>query len=290
MRIGRRDVLTTAMYAATGACLAALGGYVYCTNVEPSWLEVEHVTVPLRLPTGLEGLRVAQLGDLHLYPFTPLRLVRRAVDMVNELGPDLVLLTGDYVTGGYVNDSAEAISDLAPVLAGLDPTYGVYAILGNHDLWTDATTIRRGLEKQGIPVLVNQARTIQVGRELLAVAGLDDAWSGTPNLISALEGVPDGPPVILMMHEPDVADRLALDGRVSLQLSGHSHGGQVRLPGRGAPVLPYLGRKYDQGLYRVGHMWLYTTRGIGVVAPPVRLNCRPEVTLITLVGGDGQGG
>ena len=102
------------------------------------------------------------------------------------------------------------------------------------------------------------------------------------DLDAALEGAPDRSTVILLAHEPDFADRVAADGRVALQLSGHSHGGQVRLPFIGAPMLPHLGRKYPYGLRRVGSMWLYTNRGVGVIAPPVRFNCRPEVTLLTL--------
>jgi predicted MPP superfamily phosphohydrolase len=168
-------------------------------------------------------------------------------------------------------------------LASLNAKYGIFAVLGNHDLWTDAVVVRAGLEREGVPVLVNQGVTLSVGRDNIYLAGLDDAWSGQPDLSAALDGSATDIPVILLAHEPDVADISALDGRVSLQLSGHSHGGQVRLPGVGAPILPYLGQKYEQGVYRVNNMWVYTNRGLGVIPPPVRLNCPPEITEITLV-------
>jgi predicted MPP superfamily phosphohydrolase len=111
---------------------------------------------------------------------------------------------------------------------------------------------------------------------------LDDGWSGNPDLEATLDGAPSDVPVVLLCHEPDLADQYSLDGRVSLQLSGHTHGGQIRLPGVGALILPYLGRKYDLGLYKVNHMLLYTNRGIGVISEPVRYNCPPEITQFIL--------
>ncbi|MBM3189132.1 MAG: metallophosphoesterase [Chloroflexi bacterium] len=277
-RITRRQLLMAAGPGLLGGAVALAGGYGYATHVEPGWLAVERVRVPLAsLPPALEGLTVALMSDLHLGRYTPLDRIVRAVRVVNCLAPDLVLLGGDYVL-----HSAELIHALAPALAELSPRLGIYAALGNHDLWTDAETIRGGLEGVGIPVLVNEGRLLGAGGEGLYVAGLDDGWSGLPDLDRALADCPAGCLVLLLMHEPDWADRWAGDERVALQLSGHSHGGQVRLPGIGAPVLPLYGRKYDAGLYRVGAMWLYTTRGIGVIGPPVRLACRPEITEITL--------
>jgi predicted MPP superfamily phosphohydrolase len=125
---------------------------------------------------------------------------------------------------------------------------------------------------------------LDIGGELLYLAGVDDGWSGQPDLKAALDEHRGNTPVILLAHEPDLADAFARDGRVSLQLSGHTHGGQVRVPALGPIILPYLGQKYDQGLHRVNDMWIYTNRGLGVIPPPVRLNCRPEITEITLVG------
>jgi uncharacterized protein len=210
--------------------------------------------------------------------YTQLELVQKAVTLANGLQPDLIVLTGDYVL-----ESEESIFELAPALAALNARYGIFTVLGNHDLWTNAKTVRRGLQQAGLPVLINEGVSLSVGPAELYLAGLDDGWSGQPDLKPALAQLPPDTPAILLAHEPDLADTFALDGRISLQLSGHSHGGQVRLPGLGAPVLPYLGQKYDQGLYQVGSMWLYTNRGIGLGPAPIRFNCPPEITEITLV-------
>lgn len=280
MRLNRRTFLKLAGITVAGGCLAGIGGYQYSTRLEPNWLVVEQVQLPLKnLKAGLEGFKIVQMSDIHLHPFTDEAFVREAVDRANSLQPDLIVLTGDYVYAG-----AESIFDLAPVLASLQARYGLFSVLGNHDLWTDAAIVKAGFERERLPVLRNQGVALAVGQATLYLAGLDDIWSGQPDLGAALAGAPPDTPVILLAHEPDFADLAARDGRVSLQLSGHSHGGQIRLPGIGAPVLPYLGQKYDQGRYRVNQMWLYTNRGLGVINPPVRFNCPPEITEITLVG------
>ncbi len=279
MGVSRRSFLKLAGMTVAGTCLLGIGGYQYSTRIEPNRLVVEPVQVPIKnLKPGLEGFRIVQLSDIHLHPFIQIEFVEKAVELVNNLKPDLITLTGDYVYEG-----ADSVFELAPVLASLNAKYGIFAVLGNHDLWTDAAVVRAGLEREGVSVLVNQGVTLSVGRDNIYLAGLDDVWSGQPDLSAALDGSATDIPVILLAHEPDFADMSALDGRVSLQLSGHSHGGQVRLPGVGAPILPYLGQKYEQGVYRVNNMWVYTNRGLGVIPPPVRLNCPPEITEITLV-------
>ena len=177
----------------------------------------------------------------------------------------------------------DSIFELASPLAGLDARHGLFAVLGNHDMWTKPSVITNALEYQGIQLMRNSGVTITQGGQELHLAGSDDAWSVYPDLKVTLADKPADAPAVLLMHEPDLADAVALDGRVALQLSGHSHGGQVRIPGIGPLVLPYLGEKYHYGLYQINQMWLYTTRGIGVIQPPVRFNCRPEVTEVTLV-------
>ena len=245
---------------------------------DTSAVVTEQIQIPLKnLAPALEGFKIVQLSDLHLQPYTQIELIQQTVDKANALQPDLIVLTGDYVTR-----KAEPIFELAPVLATLNARYGVFSIFGNHDLWTDVNVVRTGLEEAGLSILQNQGVTLGVGSALLYLAGVDDGWSGQPDLDAALNQQPSNTTTILLAHEPDLADSFAQDGRISLQLSGHSHGGQVRIPGIGAPVLPNLGRKYDHGLYNVDDMWLYTNRGIGLVFP-VRINCPPEITEITLV-------
>lgn len=274
-RLNRRQFLKLLGASVASGGLSALGGYGYATQVEPYRLSVERLTLPLTgWPERLAGLTVAQLSDFHLYPFTPLWFVEEAVAATNALQPDVVVLTGDYVS-----DSAESIFDLAPVLARLNPRLGLAAILGNHDHWAGAPTVRRGLRAAGIPLLENSCLTLSNG---LIIAGLDDPWAGRPDLPATLAGVSGNAPLLLLAHEPDFADEFTQDPRVRLQLSGHSHGGQVRLPGLGAPFLPRYADKYDLGLYQVNQAWLYTNRGIGMTGAPVRFNCPPEITLITL--------
>ena len=242
-------------------------------------LSVEHVTISIHnLHPALDGFRIAQLSDMHLYPWTHLEFIQSAVQRANQLKPDLIVLTGDYVS-----HIAAAIHDLEPVLGQLNATHGVFAVLGNHDHWTDPEVVRTGLRNAGLTVLHNQSVPISVGKGSFHLAGLDDGWAGQADLSAALAHTPVGIPVVLLMHEPDLVDIYSRDKRVTLQLSGHTHGGQVRMQQpRRAYTLPHLGKKYDQGLYRVNDAWLYTNRGIGMVGAPIRVNCPAEVTEFTL--------
>ena len=218
MPLNRRSFLKLVGATIATYGLAGVGGYYYSTQLEPHRLVVEPVQVPIaKLKPALEGFRLVQLSDIHLHPYTQIALVQEAVTVVNTLQPDLIVLTGDYVLQG-----AESIFELAPVLASLNAKYGVFAVLGNHDLWTDAAVVRAGLAQAGMPVLWNQGLTLGIGQATIYLAGLDDVWSGQPDLKSALVGATPDTPTILLAHEPDFADLTALDGRVDLQLSGHS--------------------------------------------------------------------
>ena len=255
--------------------LSTIGAAGYSTLVEPHWLALEQVDVPLPdLPAHLDGFAIAQLSDLHRGPEVTQEHIAQAVELALQQKPDLVVVTGDYVS-----DSAGYASSCAEALAPLTVTGDALACLGNHDHWTDAGAADGALADAGLIVLRNAAREAADG---LWVAAVDDVWEQQANLEQSLAEVPVGATVVLLAHEPDYADTVAADGRVSLQLSGHSHGGQVRLPFVGPPTLPYLGRKYHSGKYRVGGMWLYVNRGVGLIRPAVRFNCRPEVTLLTL--------
>ena len=278
-KTSRRKILEMLGYAVVSCGVAALGVHRYSSRLETQWLKIERVTIPVRhLGPAFDGFKIVLLSDFHLYPHTEIELIERAVGIANRLKPDLISLGGDYVL-----TRADSIFQLAPVLAQLNAKHGVFSVLGNHDYWAEEEIVCQGLEESGLPVLRNTGLTISMGRERMYLAGLDDGWMRRCDLSQALEKRPEGVPTVLLMHEPDFADTFSADDRISLQLSGHSHGGQVRFPGIGAPFLPRYGRRYDQGLYRVRDMWLYTTRGIGVTNPPVRFNCRPEVSEITLV-------
>jgi predicted MPP superfamily phosphohydrolase len=173
-------------------------------------------------------------------------------------------------------------------LSALRAPLGVFAIPGNHDYWTHIGTVLNELRSAGLTVLRNSSYRLEPRGAPLWLVGIDDVWERHDDLAAGLAGVPTDEPVLLLVHEPDFADMAArVPHRIFLQLSGHSHGGQVRLPLLGSPILPWLGRRYPAGLQEVPEsaLQVYTSRGIGVIEPPVRVNCRPEVAVLTLVRG-----
>ena len=263
-----------------GIGAAGSGAFGYGSRIESERLELTHIRIPLPSQWArLAGCRLVWMSDLHLYPHTRLPYLERAARAAASLNPDVLLLGGDYVL-----ETAGAVCELAPVLAAVPSRFGRFAVLGNHDIWEGRETVEAGLADHDIALLTNRSVRLEFRGGYFYLAGVDDCWSGTPDLQLALRNCPEEAPVILLSHEPDPADEYANDPRIFLQVSGHSHGGQVRFPGLGSPFLPPFGRKYPMGLYRVRSAWLYTNRGVGVTAP-IRLNCRPEITLLELVDG-----
>jgi len=251
---------------------------------EPTRPVVERVRVPLSpLPPALEGLRIVHLSDFHHGPIVRLEEIERGVEWANQLQPDLVALTGDFVS-----QAARYAIPCAQALSALHAPLGVFACLGNHDHWTNAERVAQALTDQGIVLLRNASQRLHVPGADLWIVGVDDVWEAQDDLAQALRGVPEEGFKLLLAHEPDFADEAARYG-IDLQLSGHSHGGQVRLPLLGSPILPPHGRKYPWGLRRVGGLTVYTNRGLGRIFPPVRFRCRPEVTVLTLTGRNRRG-
>jgi uncharacterized protein len=237
-------------------------------------VSVDHVVLQVpSLANDLDSFHAVQISDIHHSQIVPLRVVDEAVRVANGLSPQAVFLTGDFVS----NDASYAAA-CAKALGQLRAPLGVYAILGNHDYWTDPLEITRCLIDNGIVMLINTARQLSGN---LWLAGLDDAWSGQPDIDKALEDIPAGSATIVLAHEPDVADRLQGQG-LALQLSGHSHGGQVRLPFTDRPVLPFLAWKYYAHLHCVGDLPVYTSAGLGTIQPPFIFNCRPQITSLLL--------
>lgn len=241
---------------------------------------VERINIPIRnLAPSLAGFCIVQISDIHMWPIVNIHLVRKSVKIINTLQPDLIVITGDFVTRFI-----RAIYPLAPELGKLQAHHGVFASLGNHDLWVNAEVITHALKTCGVGVLINQGVPIYANGALIWLAGIDDAIAGNPDLNTALNGIPADCPVVLLGHEPDPADEVSLDGRVDLMLTGHSHGGQIRLPLIGSPFKAHQAQKYDRGLYNVKDMWLYVNRGLGVITSvPLRLNCPPEISAFTLI-------
>jgi predicted MPP superfamily phosphohydrolase len=277
-RIHRRSALKLIGAGTLGVGLTGLFGYTYAFHIEPHWLAVERVYIqPHNLPTPFNGFKLVCLSDFHHETGDSLAYIRRVVKITNDMHPDVVCLLGDYVFS-----QAGSIDALASVLSDLEATSGVYAVLGNHDYWTDPKIVQAGLQGAGIEVLINQRVFLERAGEQLLLIGLDDGWSGDPEPQGLLEATPADIPVIVLMHEPDFADSISKLKQVDLQLSGHSHGGQVKPLFVEAPMRPDFARKYIAGLYEVDQMILYVTRGIGVIPPRARFNCRPEITEIVL--------
>jgi predicted MPP superfamily phosphohydrolase len=256
---------------------------------EPNHPELVKIDMPLaRLPAAFDGFTIAQLSDFHYDEVFSIVPIRRAIEMVNRLNPDLVVLTGDFVTVPMFSldsqrQSAKVAEPCAKLLSQLRSRLGSFAVLGNHDVESDAGFVTASLQSHGITVLRNRSQVVEQDGARLWFCGLD-SLDRDPRLDLALRGVPGDDAVILLVHEPDFADE-ASGYSVDLQLSGHSHGGQIWLPGIGAPWLPEHARKYPRGHYTVGALPLYTNVGLGTIRMPVRLNCVPEVTLFILHAG-----
>lgn len=252
---------------------------LYSIAVEPFCLVVEHIEAPLPyLPPSLDGMTIVQLSDIHYKLLGSAVQLRAVITRTNRLHPDLIVLTGDYANS-YL--PAE-ITQCARLLGQLHARYGVYAVLGNHEYWYSPVVMANALRAQGIHVLINQSVHIPAVDGQLRLVGLDDAWMGDAKPYQAFRGVTRHEPVIVLSHEPDYFYAYATSYPVHLQLSGHSHGGQIRLPYIGALLLPSLGRQFPMGLYHQHDSLIYTTRGTGTVDLAVRFNCRPEITHITL--------
>ena len=268
-----------------GAAALALGAYA--TTHGRHELEVVRLRVPIRnLPDSFQNFQFVQISDIHLKEYTEPWFLEKVVDRVNGLNPELVLFTGDLVSRGPFRQEVawEAAGIGSEILHRLRAPQR-FAILGNHDLGVSPDRVVAPLVAHGIPVLRNQFVSVDRKGDRIWICGVDDVTYGLPRLRKAIPADPKAP-VILLAHEPDFADNVARHpyGKwVDLMLSGHSHGGQVRLPFAGPLILPPLGRKYSMGMYQVGELQLYVNRGVGTVGMPFRFNCSPEITHITLV-------
>ena len=282
--ISRRDFLRIGCIFSMDVVLGALVGWNYVDKVEPALVETSHVHLTLpNLPESFSGFKIVQISDIHIGPWMTADRFTSIVEMVKEQSPDLVAITGDMILS-YDNMPNEqpALSDFVEALKNLTSEYSTVAVLGNHDYWYNAFIIREVLEEAGAKVLRNSHMSLERNGDYFHIAGVDDVYEGHDDLARLLANLPKEGGAMLLAHEPDFADISAVTGRFDLQISGHSHGGQVVLPIVGPPILPYLGNKYPSGLYKVRDMYQYTNRGVGMTAPFVRFNCRPEITVFTL--------
>ena len=280
-----RPLITRRRFFVTSAFSAGALAF-YSNDIARHELEVTHPIFLIKgLPAAFNGFRIAQISDLHLEEYTEDYFLRRVIDHVNDLAPDMVLVTGDFISRGPLTPliSFQAAGRCGELLSRLRCPLR-YGILGNHDAAVSSQDVRFHMEANGLPMLVNQSTRIERNGDHIILAGLDDAEFGSPDLDATLPTTTDAP-LILLVHEPDYADTVVTHARakeVDLILSGHTHGGQVRLPFLGPLTLPPNGKRYPEGHYQVGSSQLYVNRGIGTVGVPFRLNCPPEITLSTL--------
>ncbi len=246
---------------------------------EANTLEVEEITISLkRLPKKLDGFKLVHLSDIHHSPFTGLEHIEKAVQVSNELKPDMFVLTGDYVS-----HETEYIEPVAEVLGSLKSAYGTFACLGNHDHWTDAEAVTKDLRNNDIKVLINEGFRFTAEGVSFWLCGVDDHMVKRTDLNAALHGSFPDEMKMLLAHNP-VIIRQAMKYDVDVMFSGHTHGGQVKIREKEKKILAHR-RKLSSGLHQRRGTQIYITRGIGTVVLPVRYQCPPEVSVITLNAG-----
>jgi len=271
---------------------AAVGGAAIAADsllIEPNRPRILRREIALRRwPARLEGFTIALLSDFHYDPYFSEHPLHAAIGMVNDLRPDLIVLAGDFVSLPLLHESKEdklraafAAEPCARLARQMQAPHGLWSVLGNHDVLTDPHMVTNALLSEGIQVLANESAAIEANGARFWLAGVKDVMASQPDLDSTLHKVPADEATILLAHEPDYADYVARH-TVDLQLSGHSHGGQVRIPLLGPVYLPDWGRKYVWGLYHIAGLTLYTNPGLGTLGLPVRWNCPPEITFLTL--------
>ncbi len=265
---------------------AAAGMALYAGEIGRHQLVLERQTIRIpKLAETFAGLRIVQISDIHYAQYTEPFFVRRVVREVNALQPDIVLITGDYISmapvGGRV--AREFIPIVAGILGGILCPHR-WGVLGNHDWMVDGDYVIESLKAYGIPILRNSYLPFERDGSRFWIAGIMDAlsWEWDVNKTVPPTAARDGEPVILMAHEPDVLPAVARTNGFDLMLSGHTHGGQVRLPFLPPLLLPPLGERFVEGHFRMGRTQLYVNRGIGAVGLPFRFRCPAEITELTL--------
>jgi predicted MPP superfamily phosphohydrolase len=273
---GRRQFLRGA--AVAGAAGVA-GGLPVLAAAQEEEARAEHVTFVLPgLDPAHDGLRVAQLSDVHVGPRTSPEVIRRAIEAANRFQPDLVVLTGDFLSRRRAE--VELVRALLGGLAA--PTF---AVLGNHDVWVDPKGVAAALQGHGYEVLENAWTRLRVRGVPLAIVGVGDHLTGREDVAAATRGLARGAAPLVLAHGPKTADRLRTLERPLLCLSGHTHGGQINLPVLTPILLASLREPYVRGLYELGPVRLYVNRGVGMSGIGFRLNAPAEVTLATLRRG-----
>ena len=245
-------------------------------------IKVSEIELPVRgLPPALAGLVACQISDFHVDRDEDLKRLSFAVEAINEQSPDLVFLTGDYFSGP--DTMHRYLGAFRDALKKLRPKSGVIAILGNHDHWSSADRITEALKRAGADVLANESRRLVLRNEKIVVVGIDDLWSRRAEPARAFSDVRHDDCTIVLAHNPDTA-LYARHLKPGVMLSGHTHGGVVRIPFYGSPLKSILriGKQFYSGLNLYEDFYIYTNRGLGTFWLRIRINCPPEVSRFSL--------
>ncbi|MCC3357650.1 metallophosphoesterase [Bacillus sp. REN16] len=279
----RRQFIKRVFATASTAIIASSFGYWYARYVEPKQLEISRHTIEHpAIPKKFHNLRIVQFSDTHVGHHFTLEQLTKIVDKINGLKPDLLFFTGDLMDEP---NKYAAANRLIPILQRLEAPLGKFAIYGNHDHGGYGSEIYKTLMNQtGFTLLMNTSEEIYIEDSKITIVGLDDVMLGRPNFEQAFKNVDSSSFTILLAHEPDIADRAEEVG-AHMQLSGHSHGGQIQLPFFGPLITPPLGSIYYEGDHLIGpnQMFLYVNRGLGTTRLPLRFLAKPEISIFTLV-------
>ena len=254
--------------------------YIYGTKIEPNWIEIVPIQLTItNLDSAFDNFKIVQISDLHTSKFMPEARLARIIELVDRQNPDAIAITGDIVTKRRHFD----VKKLQQQLSRLQAKSGIFAVLGNHEHWIDELDLlKKVLVQSKIDNLDNEVVAIERDGHQLIFAGLDDPYWGEPDLDKVVTQLPDGVATVFLVHEPDYIEESAKTHKFALQLSGHSHGGQIRIPFLAPLILPTGGRKYFAGLDRVEDTFTYTNRGLGMTNLAMRIGSRPEITVFTL--------
>jgi len=281
----RKKLLKSLAFGAVGVSALTL---VEALALEPEWIQINEMDLPIKnLPPAFIGKRIIHISDLHCSRVVRVEYLQRCMNRVNQLRPDLVVMTGDYITyNGWGRYTQKAIN----LMGWIRSREGVFACLGNHDYGvirglrpvrkTLMRELTRGMEEKGIKVLRNQSCVVSIDGQRIWLVGLGDLWGDDFEPERAFSGVPEDEPVLVLAHNPDSIDYLQ-DFAADVVMSGHTHGGQVRVPFMRPPLLPIKNKQYHAGMFEVGGKKLYVNRGLGRLGR-FRFNCRPEIAVFTL--------
>jgi predicted MPP superfamily phosphohydrolase len=268
----------------------ALAGAIVGRSIlwEPHHPRIERVSISVSdLGRELNGYRIAVLSDFHIPFFVDESYITGCIDKASAHSPDLFLCVGDFCNskGAFGLKQHVDVPNLEPYFRNIRAPDGVYGCLGNHDYWLNAAGVSNSLAATPVKLLHNTSVIIRKGESSLAIVGTPDLWEADIDLVSAFAGIPDDIPRIFMQHNPDLAEQFPAGYRVDLQVSGHTHGGQVCVPFGPALILPSrYGNKYREGLVQGPRHRVYITRGVGLSSTiPVRFCCPPEITILELV-------